>query len=82
MRRIISCFYANNKLEIKTFGRSDMSNVTMKIIKGLALGLVVGSALGAAACAMKPKKSKFKKCAGQALEAVGSMMQNVSEYIF
>lgn len=83
MRRIISCFYANNKLEIKTFGRSDMSNVTMKIIKGLALGLVVGSALGAAAaCAMKPKKSKFKKCAGQALEAVGTMMQNVSEYIF
>ncbi len=60
-----------------------MSSITMKMIKGLALGLAVGSALGvAAACAMKPKKSKFKKCAGQALEAVGEMMQNISDYVF
>ncbi len=60
-----------------------MSNVTMKVVKGLMLGLAVGSALGAAAaCMVKPKKSKFKKCAGQAIDAVGAMMQNISDYIF
>lgn len=60
-----------------------MSSVTMKMIKGLALGIALGSAIGAAAaCAMKPKKSKFKKCASQALDAVGTMMQNISDYVF
>lgn len=81
--RIIVGNFANTKLEIKSLGRSVMSNMTMKIIKSLALGLMIGSALGAAAaCAMRPKKSKFKKCAGQALEAVGTVMQNISDYIF
>ncbi len=72
----------NSKKEVRE-DKNMMTNVTMKMIKGLMLGLAVGSALGAAAaCAMKPKKSKFKKCAGQALDAVGSMMQNISDYIF
>ncbi len=60
-----------------------MSSVTMKIIKGIAFGMVIGSALGAgAACAMKPKKRRFKRCASHALDSVGEMMQNIADYVF
>ncbi len=60
-----------------------MSQNTMKILKGVAAGMILGSAIGAATVtAMKPKKSKFKRCAGKALDAVGTMMQNMSEWAF
>lgn len=60
-----------------------MSQNTMKLVKGIAAGIIVGSAIGAATVtAMRPKKSRFKRCAGRALDAVGTMMQNMSEWAF
>lgn len=60
-----------------------MTQFTMKMVRGVAAGFVIGSAVGAmSAYAMKPKKSKFKKTAGKALDAVGTMMQNMSDWAF
>ena len=55
----------------------------MKVAKGVAAGIMIGGAIGAATVSMmKPKKSKFKRSAGKALDAVGTMMQNVSDWAF
>lgn len=60
-----------------------MSQVKIKIMKGIAAGLLLGGTIGAlTVCAMKPKKSRFERCAGRALDAVGTMMQNISEWAF
>ncbi len=58
-------------------------STTMKVAKGVAAGIMIGGAIGAATVSMmKPKKSKFKRSAGKALDAVGTMMQNVSDWAF
>ena len=60
-----------------------MSQTTMKVAKGVAAGIMIGGAVGAMSMAMmKPKKSKFRRSAGKALDAVGTMMQNVSDWAF
>ncbi len=60
-----------------------MSQTMMKVTKGVMAGVMIGSAIGAVSVAMvKPKKSKFKKSASRALDAVGSMMQNFSDWAF
>ena len=60
-----------------------MSQTTMKVAKGVAAGLMIGSAIGVVSVTMmKPKKSRFKRSAGRALDAVGTMMQNVSDWAF
>lgn len=60
-----------------------MSQTTMKVAKGVAAGIMIGGAIGmVSASMMKPKKSKFKRSAGKALDAVGTMMQNVSDWVF
>lgn len=60
-----------------------MNKFTSKMIRGVAAGFVIGSAMGAmSACLMKPKKNKFRKTAGKALDAVGTMMQNMSDWAF
>lgn len=62
---------------------SMMGKMKSCVIKGVALGLLLGGVIGAVtACAVKPKKSKFRRCAGRALDAVGTMMQNISDWAF
>ena len=52
-----------------------MQSTTMKVAKGVMAGIMVGGAIGAVtATMMKPKKSKFRRSAGKALDAVGTMM--------
>ena len=60
-----------------------MANSTMNMIKGVAAGIMIGGAIGAeAVTSMRPRKSKFRRSAGRALDAVGSIMQNVSDWAF
>ncbi len=52
------------------------------IVSGLIIGSTVGAAIGgAAASMMSPKKKKLKKSASHAIDAVGTMMHNVSEWM-
>ena len=48
----------------------------------LAVGMMVGAAVGMAAKSMmKPKKRKLAKSASKAIGAVGETMQNISSYL-
>lgn len=60
-----------------------MSHAFMRVTRGVIAGLVVGSVIGAVvASVMRPKKSCFKRNAGRALEALGNMIQNFSDWMF
>ncbi len=62
---------------------SMMGKMKTSVMKGVAVGLFLGSMIGVmTACAIKPKRSKFSRCAGRALDAVGTMMQNISDWAF
>lgn len=52
------------------------------LTKGMIAGIVIGSAVGMAVKTMtQPKKSKFAKKAGRALDTVGTVMQNIADMV-
>ncbi|MCD8311800.1 MAG: hypothetical protein LUD43_04785 [Firmicutes bacterium] len=52
------------------------------IMTGLVIGSTIGAAVGAASASMMPtKKKKLKKSASHAIDAVGTMMHNISEWM-
>lgn len=58
------------------------NNGKSKIAKGVAVGIVIGSAVCAVAMgcgAMKPKKKTVRYKAASVLDTVGSVMQNIAD---
>ncbi len=54
----------------------------MKVVKSVAAGIVIGSAVCAVAMgcgAMKPKKKTVRYKAVNALDTVGTIMQNIAD---
>lgn len=61
---------------------SNHSN-TMKITKGVLVGMIIGGALCAVAMgigAMKPKKKSMCHKAACAIDTVASVMQNIADF--
>lgn len=59
------------------------TNSTMKVAKGIAAGIVIGSAVCAVAMGtgmMKPKKKSIRHKTANALDTVGTIMQNIADY--
>jgi len=58
-----------------------MTRETSRIAKGIFAGVVIGTAVSAVALSsMKPKKNTLKRKTVNALDTVGSIMQNIAEY--
>ena len=58
-----------------------MTREASKITKGILAGVVIGTAVSAVALSsMKPKKTTLKRKTVNALDTVGSIMQNIAEY--
>lgn len=56
-------------------------NHAMNITKGVVAGLVIGGTVGmAVAGTIRPKKSKMRKNAGRALDAVGAIIQSAADF--
>lgn len=53
-----------------------------KIISSIACGVVIGGTVSAVALnsMKKPKKSSLRKTTANALETVGTIMQNIADY--
>ncbi len=58
-----------------------MTREISRISKGILTGVVIGTAVSALAISsMKPKKKNIKRKTADALDTVGSIMQNIAEY--
>lgn len=51
---------------------------SVNFIKGMGIGLIVGSAIGMAACAPS-KCNKKKSVVGKALKTMGDLFENISD---
>lgn len=59
-----------------------MSRHSTSAIKTAAVGMALGTAIGiTVACAVKPKKPSLRRKAEHAVQAVGAIMQSVSDFI-
>ncbi len=51
------------------------------IVKGVLTGVIIGTAVGMVAIgSMKPKKKTIKYKTANALDTVGTIMQNIADY--
>lgn len=58
-----------------------MTKEASRIAKGIFTGMVIGTAVSViAAGTMKPKKKSIKRKTANALDTVGSIMQNIADY--
>jgi|GEM_PF-562926 len=56
-------------------------NNNYNIAKGIVAGLVIGGTVGMTIVGMiRPRKSKLKRNAGRALDAVGSIIQSAADF--
>ncbi|NLK39024.1 MAG: hypothetical protein GX303_02080 [Clostridiales bacterium] len=52
------------------------------LTKGVIAGIVIGSAVGMAVkTATQPRRSKFARTAGRALDTMGTVMQNIADMV-
>lgn len=57
-----------------------MSRNTMNVTKGIITGLIVGGTVGMIAASAHPKKSRAKRNAGKALDALGAIIQSAADF--
>ena len=56
-------------------------NHSHNVAKGIIAGLVIGGTVGMAVAGnMRPRKSKFRRNAGRALDAVGAIIQSAADF--